>query len=248
MSSDVRTKFEAQLPKPSNLSFEKLFNYIAGICSIAGLIGAPFVITDPSSVTYVYLIFLSMLVFGLSIYAIIINHRKLHRYAQAVIFVHYVNHVVRDILQEALNKETDINSITEKLLSAIATCFSIITATKCRASVVEILPDFQLKVASRDSISKALAKKKLGSHYLTDNTDFSDLWYAKNGCSRYYLCNDLLREWKTHKYKNSSFYEVGEPIVSRHLFGDCVTNWQLPYRSTLILPIRYLSKFDPLMV
>jgi len=93
MSSDIRAKFEQQLPRRQKLSFESVFSYVAGSASIIGLIGAPFVITDPSSLSFVYLAFLTFLVVVLMIYAYLVNRRKLHRYAQSTIFVHYANHI-----------------------------------------------------------------------------------------------------------------------------------------------------------
>ena len=63
MSSKERlTKFESQLPKPERLSFDRLFGYIAGTASIAGLVGAVFVVKDQSVLSYVYIGFLSFLI------------------------------------------------------------------------------------------------------------------------------------------------------------------------------------------
>jgi len=88
-------------------------------------------------------------------------------------------------------------------------------------------------------------KKKTSQHRLDENTDFHDLWYAQNGCTRYFLSNDLMKRWKQHKYKTSSFKEVGEPYLQSVLGIDMIRNWRLPYRSALILPIRYVSTFNP---
>jgi len=243
MSADIRAKFEQQLPKGTRFSFENLFNYVAGLASIGGLIGAPFVISDPSSLSFVYLTFLTLLVVVLMVYAYLVDRRKLHRYAQSVIFLHYVNHIIRDALQDVENIE--INEITEKALNAVATCFSIITAKHCRASVVELTKNFELKVLARDDISKVGVRKRCTSHCLDENTDFHDLWYAQNGCARYFLSNDLKKRWKQHRYKTSSFKEVGQPYVQSFFGVDVIRNWRLPYRSALVLPIRYISSFRP---
>jgi hypothetical protein len=61
------------------------------------------------------------------------------------------------------------------------------------------------------------------------------------------MCNNLLKEWKLHKYKNTSFNkpEVREPELKTFLGYSYVANWNLPYKSTLVLPIRYLKEFIP---
>lgn len=247
MSSEIQTKFESQLPKPEKWSFGIIFNYIAGICSVAGLVGAPFVITDPSSLSFVYIVFLSILVIVLFAYTLFIDKQKLHRYAQSVIFSHYVVHLLRDSLAEIDTPQAkQLAPTTEKMLDAIATCFSIITGKRCRCAIVDLVENTELRVATRDSISKATSKKKTDKHLLKDNTDFSNLWYALNGCSRYYLCNDLPNEWKKHKYLNSSFDKSAPPEIKTMFLGfSYVANWRLPYKSALILPIRHLTDFCP---
>lgn len=248
MASEIQTKFESQLPTRNQLSFATVFNYIAGICSIGGIIASPFVITDPNTISSVFITFLAILVLVLLVHALLVDRRKLHRYAQSVIFSHYVAHVIRDTLAEIETPQgKQVKHATEKILSAIATCFSIITGKHCRCAIVELVDNTELHVAARDEIAKASNKKKAGKHLLKDNTDFSNLWYAVHGCSRYYLCNNLPQEWKNHRYNNSSFEEVGHPEVQAFPFGlpGRVANWRLPYRSALILPIRHLTEFDP---
>lgn len=241
--SDIQAKFEQQFPRPDKLSFELIFGYIAGLASIAGLIGAPFVITEQTHLSFLYLTSLTVIVAVLLVYALLINRRKLHRYAQSVIFTHYVNHIIRDALQEIQTSEVKV--ATQKVLNAIATCFSIITAKQCRACVVELTKDFELVVMARDDISGVMSRKKPLKHFLDDNTDFYNLWYAKSGCSRFFMSNDLRKLWKQHKYRNSSFQELGEPHVQSVLGIDVVRNWQLPYRSAMVFPIRYISRFQP---
>jgi len=249
MSDVIQTKFESQLPKLERWSFVTIFNYVAGICSIGGLVGAPFVVSDPNSMSFVFITFLAILVLVLLVHAFLVNRRKLHRYAQSVIFSHYVVHVIRDTLAEIeATQGKHVERATRKILDAIATCFSIIIGKHCRCTIIELVDNTELKVVARDDVSEALNKKRIGkNHLLENNTDFKNLWYALDGCSRYYLCNNLLQEWKVHRYDNSSFDEVGYPSVVATLFGlfSRVANWQLPYRSALILPIRHLTEFAP---
>ena len=43
MSKEIQTKYENQLPKPEGWRFDRIFGYITGTASIAGLVGAPFI-------------------------------------------------------------------------------------------------------------------------------------------------------------------------------------------------------------
>ena len=245
MSGELATKFEDQLPKAPKFSFGVFFNYVAGFVSLLGVFATSIFITDPNSISFIYISALTIITLSLFVYIHLLRRRKLHRYAQSVIFTHYINHRIRDALKEKPDN-THIEYLTVKLLNAIATCFSIITGTRCRSCIVELKPDFELTVVARDEISIISDKKEEKKHYLKDNTDFEDLWYAKNGCSRYFLCNDLIKLWHKAKYKNSSFNEVGEPKIE-YLLGILprVKNWKLPYKSALVLPIRYIESFHP---
>jgi len=243
MGAEEATKFEGQLPKPQKITFAAFFSYLAGISSILALLGSAFFITDPTQQSFVYLTFLSILVLVVLSYSYYLSRKKLHRYAQSVIFSHYASHIIRDALHAT--RTTKIEDTTIKVLNAVATCFSIITGKKCRACVIELKENYELKVMARDDISNISDKKVDKKHYLDDNTDFKDLWYAKNGCSRYFLSNNLPSLWHEQKYKNSSFAQVGEPKIKTILGYTHIYNWKLPYKSALVLPIRYISSFAP---
>jgi hypothetical protein len=245
-SIEAQTKYESQLPKPDRLSFDRIFGYTASGASIIGLIGAPFIIKDQGALGYLYMGFLSLLVLVLLVHAVLIEKRKLHRYAQSVFFTHFSQHVVRNSLAELQKNGKDkIENNIEKILDAIAHCFTITSGKWCRATLIEMDSHFELKVAARDAMSSNKAKKRHKQHTLDANTDFANLWYSKNGCSRYYLNNNIPDSWLAHEYQNSSFLEDGECEV-KNLFGiKRVKKWPLAYRSALILPVRYVSEFTP---
>lgn len=247
MSSKERlTKFESQLPKPEKLSFDRLFGYIAGSASIAGLVGAIFVVKDQSVLSYVYIGFLSLLVLLLLLHAVLVERRKLHRYAQTVFFTHFAQHLVRDSLAELQkNGKDEIKKNIEKILDTIANCFTITSGKKCRATLIEMDSNFELKVAARDSMSNIKAMPRTKTHKLDANTDFANLWYSINGCSRYYLNNDIPESWLAHKYNNSSFQEGCDFDVKNLLGLKIIKKWPLSYRSAIVLPIRYVSEFTP---
>ena len=244
---EIQTKYEDQLPKIQKLTFDKIFGYITGLASLAGLIGAPFIIKDLSTLNYVYMSFLSLLVLLLLVHALLIEKRKLHRYAQTIFHIHFVQHIIRNSLASSSKGdfEDDIKDVTQKILNSVAYCFSFTSGKNCRATIIELKSNFELEVVARDDLSEIKAKSRTKKHKLEDNTDFENLWYAINGCSRYYLNNNIIRSWLNHKYKNSSLLEEGEP-ETKSIFGfSYVKNWPLSYRSVLILPIRYISKFSP---
>jgi hypothetical protein len=246
MTTNIPTKYEHQLPKLDKLRFDRVFGYTAGLASLAGLIGAPFLINSQDLLEYVYMGFLSLLVVLLLIHSILVEKRKLHRYAQTVFHTHFAQHLVRDALANLKTLQIDdIEQTTESILDAIANAFSITCGVTCRASIIELKDDFELKVVARDSMSRIRANARSKKHLLDDNTDFTNLWYSVNGCSRYYLNNNIVKSWVNHLYKNSCFSEHAEPEVKSILGFTYVKNWPLNYKSALILPIRYISEFRP---
>jgi hypothetical protein len=246
MSKDIQARYEDQLPKKERLSFDRFFGYCTGTASIAGLVAAPFFVKDQGVLSYLYMVFLSILVIVLIIHAALVEQRKLHRYAQSVFYYHFAQHIVRDSLAElSLAHTVDPKITTEKILNAIANCFTIISGKNCRASVVELSDKCELSVEARDSMSSIRSSQRSRTHKLDENTDFRNLWYSINGCSRYYLNNDIKRSWLNHNYKNSCFKEYGEPEIKNFFGYTYVCKWTLPYKSALILPIRYISEFRP---
>lgn len=253
MTEELVTKFESQLPKLNKFSIGNFINYVAVLFSI----GSPLVPSlfgsskDISQIFYasILIIIISILV----IRDIYLENERRYRYEQAVIFTHYVNHLIRDSLAEMANgKVSNFEKESEKtirrIIEAIATCFSIIVAKRCRACIVELRADFSLEVVARDSISQEISKKNFNKQkrMINGNTDFKNLWFGLHGCSRYYLSNNLKRDWKNDRYMNSSFEDVGMPEVVNVIHGiSFVKNWKLNYKSAVILPIRYISSFNP---
>lgn len=246
MQKDIQTKYEDQLPKLEKWSFDSIFGYSAGAASIAGLIGAPFAISEQETLGYLYMGFLSFLVILLITYAVLVEKRKLHRYAQTVFHSHFAQHLVRDSLSELeVSKSSSLEKTTQKILDAISNCFSITSGKTCRACIVELSETFELKVVARDSMSSIKAIPRNKSHNLDDNTDFRNLWYSINGCSRYYLNNNIVKSWVKHDYYNSCFTEYGGPEIKSFAGFTFIKKWPLSYKSVLILPIRYISEFVP---
>ena len=246
MSKEIQTKYENQLPKPEKWRFDRIFGYVTGIASIAGLVCAPLIIQQQDVLNYLYMGFLSILVILLIIHAILVEKRKLHRYAQTVFHSHFAQHLVRDSLSDLRESQVgNLEKTTQKILDAISNCFSITSGKTCRASIVELSNKFELTVVARDSMSEIKAIPRHKKHLLEGNTDFRNLWYSINGCSRYYLNNNIIKSWIKHEYLNSCFNEYSEPEIKSFAGFTFVKKWPLNYKSALILPIRYISEFEP---
>lgn len=197
---------------------------------------------------YIYSVYIVVLAILMLSYILLQEKKKLHRYAQSTFFVHYVNHVVRDVLtlqRRDMSISIDTPILSSYFLDPIRTSFSIVTGKHCRVCIKELKPDQTIITIARDTMSDKIGNTDRNGdivHLLTENTDFENLWYWRNGSSRYFLCADLPSLYRDNAYKNSSFKEVGQPVVENmFLGGKVVKNWKLPYKSTLVIPIRYIS-------
>ena len=240
----TQADYRDQLPKKNRFTTQAVFNSLAGLASIVSFflaIAAALGKSVEVIFTIIYLVIFNIL---LVVYVIYAEMQKTRRYAQCVFFTHYVNHVIRDFLARKDRSEKMSEAFLKEILDAVSSCFSIITGSVCRTSLKELNLDQTISTVARDSITKCSAKKDRNiKHKLEDNTDFYNLWYAKDGCSRYFLSNDLIGMWKKDQYKNSSFNLYGkEPKLTSRWSR---LNWPLPYKSALVLPIRYISEFIP---
>lgn len=244
MLTNTAQDYKAQLPKRPRFQLGILFAVLAGLASIFGAF-YPFLSEEnqPSLVS-VYLIVMNVLLW---VFILILFFHKERRYSQSVFFTHFVNHVIRDCLANARVQKLSKDTLTE-LLNAIAECLSILTGVRCRASLKELHSDLTISTVARNSTSDPTpGLDSSGPHALADNTDFYTLWYALEGRTRYYLCNDLLAAWSNRLYKNSSLAYSGKVLEPHKYLGWLLLSreWPLPYRSTLVLPIRYISDFSP---
>ena len=250
-----------QITFPSNRL--SLFQICAGIASIVGIVAAP-QIWPNDIVAIIYAFFVGLLLFLSLGYIYLIHSRKLHRYAQAAAHWHHVNHKVRDDLailanlakKNELSKEivrTRVSNTVNDILYAISACFSIITSAHCSVCIKEITEDkgvMYVKTFERDPIARENRERFDNSrqrHPLEENTDYNVLWYCEPGYHKNFICNDLKRRWKVGEYKNTSFNLYGKRPKRDTVLGFTVTrNWNLPYRSAFVIPIRYVEpKVDP---
>jgi len=241
---DIAIKYENQLPKTGRFSLGGLFAVLSGAASILGLVLSGSLSDDIQALVYSgFLCFLFMILVGYIFYR---EKKKLHRYALATHYVHYVNHLVRDeLVRASKGKSEDLEDTTAKILDAIANCYSLLTGKKCRAS----LKDFNIN-DSNQRVVKSAARSTGGmsddhEHLISENTDFENVYFGKNGCSRYYLCNNLKKAYLMNEYKNSSFEISGYPERKNFVLFSWISSWSLKYNSALVLPIRHINSYIP---
>ena len=246
MAANTRSALSAQLPKHPAWTLERVTNLVGAIASTATLV---FVFTSIDTLStdtkmIFALSYLFLIIIFLIVYLLLITQRRLYRYAQAVFHVHFVNHVIRDHLASlSLGNNPDLKVTLNQILDSIAACHSIITGRMCRVSIKEVKPTLEVVTVSRDTISAAssVAGPSKVAHLLDRSTDFRNLWYCRDNCSRYFYSNNLPSDWKDHKYENTSFDVYGTPELRNVLGLFRLVKWPLPYKSTIVLPIRYLD-------
>jgi hypothetical protein len=172
------------------------------------------------------------------------------RFLPVAFYLHFTNHIVRDCVAKLLKKDDNVPQIgqtAELFVDAVAECFSVITGHRCRCCIKgAIVKDEgqntkvkKKKIAPRKVVAKALYRDTKTrtlqyivqkEHVLSDNTDFAQIW-DKN--EHVYVCNDIPKAYANDEYINSSIDKSKVKIVN----GE-VTGWHLPYKSTLVVPIR----------
>jgi hypothetical protein len=242
-----KRQFDNQMPKWQSWTFERYIALIGGIGSIVALVLTFVKLELLSNDVRIYIFFIEISVFcaGLLLYVYVTSRRKLHRYAQSTYFVHYINHIIRDqIAAIEAGKSAKIPEVLLKdIVDAVANCFSILVGKRCRCCIQEIKSNSDVVTVVRDSItSTQSANTDSKPHNIEDNTDYSNIWYGRNGCPRYFISTDLEKLWSAGKYRNSSFQVYGEPETISFLGFTFVKKWTLPYKATIVWPIRYMPE------
>jgi len=166
------------------------------------------------------------------------------RYAEATEAVHNALHAARDAyhyLEWCRSPEKENIQFDEKrccdalriVLTAVSTAFSITSGTRCRATLKVIgqdeNDDLYVVTKARDSVSHAncehLDRGEGRRHLIKKNTDFHLIVEGKHN---YFFCNNLQ---KYPDYLNTNYDEYSKTQKKP---------WPLPYRSTIVWPIRYV--------
>lgn len=244
MPHTFRTRYADQLPRPPRWNSDRLLalaSVICGAISVAALFFSWEAVTNDAKVLF-YIIFLTMIICAMTAYILLREFKKPYRYADTVYYSHMVNHTIRDFLGLLhAGKSPSLPQHLTEILSNISTCYTLITGHRCRCSLKELTSDFTIETQARDQSSgRHFSEARRVVHKLSDNSDFEALWYGKDGCQRFFLCNNLPARWRDGRYHNSSFVIYGQPKKGPLLK---VYNWRLPYKSALVLPIRFVPDY-----
>lgn len=237
------TAYHDQLPKKSPVNFAAYIGVLSGIVTIvtAGLgnIAQPY-----AQAIYgwcLIFIVLSLIVF------IYIRERGAQYYLSEYIFYsHYMNHIVRDFVADdavAAPKELLI-----KILSAVAESFSVSSGRKCHASIkIYNKKNNEIKYYAYDN-SYQIKNGEKDSYPASDFQSIVSILNVDN--PRYYLSNNIVRDFYQRKYMHPLLKDF-KPEYQHHFSGlentFCVPkNWPLPFRSTLVVPIRFVPETNSL--
>ncbi|HET6630868.1 MAG TPA: hypothetical protein VFG91_13935 [Woeseiaceae bacterium] len=181
--------------------------------------------------------------------ATVFMYGKKARFSEATKCLHEATHSARDAFRYmmwCLNPEEvgftfeprHFRAEIERCLTATASAFSLTTGVSCRASIKVLAWDqagsggLHVRTLARDtqSAGRARSEDRDGGrlHRIEENTDF---WLIhRRKCSWFFSGNLPALQ----HYENSSIPLGWKP-------GD---HWPLPYKSTIVLPIRYVYTND----
>lgn len=210
---------------------------------------------------------MTILLLLILVYREITSSRK-EKYANITEKHHFCFHTIRDLetflfeiqekssmQEEELSREEKKNIFTvstsgmTKILDNVAAIYSMVTGTRCRATIKTIYEKkvdgkkkLFVRTLARDSNSYEHNYKTDIKRYENDedcieeNEDFELLYYDEISTENCFFCNDL---FERRAYKTSSFKVYGEPPKDSGWFDRMrYKGWRLPYRSAIVWPIQ----------
>lgn len=160
--------------------------------------------------------------------------------------------------ENAFNDKTRADEILERarmmiseLLSMQADAYSTMTGTNCRSCVkmIEVVnqdagstftrEDLYVFTLARDGRSEQLNRQhdekrnKEKQDKLSENSDFLQLWDESAPDPGYFHSNDLMQD-KNYESSSLKYWTT----LGRQGLKHNTENWRLPYRSTIVWPIR----------
>jgi hypothetical protein len=190
----------------------------------------------------------------------IVYSRK-SRYSEVLGLLNDIHAILHDLANDLPTSTSQIKEACTRVSNLLAEAFSLITGTKCSVCVKVLEGDPlvgtnqplrpKVKTLCRDDHSEKRRKladsKSDVAHWIDQNTDFFVL-HQQAGTPRedYFLSNHLP---SYRGYVNTSFQVYGfaneNLLLSKWL--PMLFPWPLPYKSTVVLPIRCES-FDAVRV
>jgi hypothetical protein len=233
--------------------FYEIINLVASIVTIVSFA----VVTIKSKTPefwYVIILFAYLGIVVIFAFVQSCRYARKSRYAEASRIFHPIAHILRDAMYHVKEMEEPIFERTlERILTALSSGLEIVTGTKVRACIKLLkvdggITDLKgLDVEHRkDKIYAETYVQDPNSYWPKKN--YSDYPYDKDrlscnsafcsifrGDCDYFLENNIPRAYKRRRYENSSFMIYGKGVYGGRA-------WILPYRSTILWPIRKLLK------
>lgn len=181
------------------------------------------------------------------------------RYSEAIRIFHPIAHILRDAYYNIEQMDQDAFEVTlGKILDAVGAGFERVTGTQVRVCIKRLKVEGGLEALKEQtplrrsdiihadlfvndnhstSPEKIDADPPDDKNWLTRNSAFCSIF---NGRNNYYIENNIPLAYKRHRYESSSFARYGQGRPGK-------PKWVLPYRSTIIWPIRKLvgKKYGP---
>lgn len=180
------------------------------------------------------------------------------KYANITGKLHFCFHLIRDI--ESFLNELDPSTFRERerervfttttnglitVLDCVATMYSMLTGTRCRATIKTIYEKegkLYVRTLARDTDSyehnseKDKERSEKNQDAIEENEDFELLYSENQPGQNYFFCNNLIQR---RNYKTSSFKIYGEPKKEMNFYERIFCkSWTLPYRSAIVWPIQ----------
>jgi hypothetical protein len=228
-----------------------IINLTASIVTIAMFLTAAFKSPKPE---FWYVILLLCYLGFMTIFLFVQSFRyaRKARYADAIRTFHPIAHIFRDAMYNIEDmSESDFALTLQKVLSAFVSGMEIATGTKVRVCIK--LLKVEGGIGALEEVDKVRQNELIyAESYVNDphsswpEKDYSQYPYDKDrlscntafgsilkGETDYYFENNIPRAYKNHEYENSSFHTYGQGKLGK-------PGWVLPYRSTILWPIRKL--------
>ncbi len=166
-----------------------------------------------------------------------------YRTSNSIPHLHYCIHKVRDYL--AGNANLKIDDVLDDIVNTISDSFRLVCDSTCYVTF-KGLTDGGLTVTEVVSdkyyyVDYAVTKHEKHSYQCNDFSSISNILHNRNGCSRYYLCNNIKRGYKKHVYWHPL---IDKSVVSVDNFGR-IRNWphSIRHKATLVVPVRCGTDF-----
>lgn len=225
------------------------------LIGIVGMIAALLSVNSPltlwASIGLLLLITISSLVLFVVSY---FRYLRLQRFVYAIKALHIAIHILRNEISRTPQSNGALKTTLPEVLGAFKTAFTILINGPCRACIKVIDLDIQpgQNVPSGENIIAHAYARTFSRDFETQgelvhvegktdnpvqhNTAFHFLFTDNR--NRCYFCNDLEEEARLGQYENTSMIKYAGGVQQE---PGSRKSWSLPYRATMVWPIRRIT-------